>query len=224
LGVHFLDSQSHPVPLSGKSLNQIAAIEVDAIDPRTGDVEIILLTDVDSPLLGPTGAPRMFGPQKGADPLTVEQLETGMTNLANVAAKTLGKDLRNVAGAGSAGGLGFGLAAFLGASIEQGAPAILHAIHFNDALEWADVVITGEGRLDVQSRRGKAPEEVRRRARSVNKPVFALAGSVDANAGGDYDGFFSLVEIVGEKDAFNKTLPSIEKATSIIWPQIAKGR
>ena len=222
LGVHFLDAQGHPVSLSGKGLSRIATIELDALDPRVREVEIVALTDVDSPLLGPAGAPRMFGPQKGADPLTVELLETGMANLANVVAEALGKDLRNVAGAGSAGGLGFGLAAFLGATIEQGAPAILHAIHFNDALGWADVVITGEGRLDVQSRRGKAPEEVRRRARSAGKPVFALAGSVDSSAGSDYDGAFSLVEIVGEKDAFHKTMESIEKAASTIWPQISR--
>jgi glycerate kinase len=224
LGIHFLDAQSHPVSLSGKGLSRIHTIELGALDPRIRDVEIVALTDVDNPLLGDSGASRVFGPQKGADAITVELIESGMVNLADVAAEALGKDLRDSPGAGSAGGLGFGLSAFLGATIEQGAPAILHAIRFNDSLAWADIVVTGEGRLDAQSGRGKGPEEVRRRARSSGKPVFALAGSVDPVAGADYDGTFSLIDIAGKKDAFENTLVSIEKAASHIWPRISIGR
>ena len=141
-----------------------------------------MLCDVDNPLLGERGAARVYGPQKGATPDQVEQLERGLAHLVEVCRKCDIACDPDVHGAGAAGGLGFGLATFLGAQLVPGASAVLDLIGFDERLSRANVVMTGEGRLDAQTAQRKAPMEVARRARSVGIPVLAVVGSVGEGA------------------------------------------
>ncbi|HEX4640796.1 MAG TPA: glycerate kinase [Chthoniobacterales bacterium] len=143
-----------------------------AVFPR-----VVAAVDVRNPLLGSRGATRTFGPQKGGTSEQLEILESGLTRLADVVARDLGSDFRNTPGAGAAGGLGFGLMSFCGATVKSGFEVVAEFIGLSAAIANADVVITGEGRLDEQSLEGKAPAGVARLAREAGKRVFAIAGS-----------------------------------------------
>jgi glycerate 2-kinase len=138
---------------------------------------ITAAVDVRNPLLGERGATRTFGPQKGGTPAQLEQLERGLARLADIVTRDLGCDFRDVPGAGAAGGLGFGLMSFCGATIRPGFDLVSEFIGLRSAIEQADVVVTGEGRLDEQTLEGKAPAGVARLAREAGKRVFAIAGS-----------------------------------------------
>lgn len=221
LGIRFIDASGRSVQPSGGSLSRIVSIDASGLDPRLKEARIIALSDVDNPLLGENGAARVFGPQKGADAVAVEMLEAGLKNLA--AAASPGRDLRNEPGAGAAGGLAFGFMTFLGAQLLPGASAILDAIRFDEALSWADVIITGEGRLDAQTLRGKAPETVKNRAKSAGKCVAAFTGAVDRAAGAadGYDAAFALLDAFGEAASINDTLNSLEKLAFDNAPEIA---
>jgi len=145
----------------------------------TGGVfpKVIAAVDVRNPLLGPRGATRTFGPQKGGTPEQLEILESGLNKLADVVTRDLGCDFREVPGAGAAGGLGFGLMSFCGAAVKSGFEVVAEFVGLRSAIEDADVVITGEGRLDEQTLEGKAPAGVAGLARQLGKPVFAIVGS-----------------------------------------------
>jgi glycerate kinase len=144
---------------------------------RRMTARITAAVDVRNPLLGPRGATRTFGPQKGGTPEQLELLENALKRLADVVARDLGSDVRETPGAGAAGGLGFGLMSFCGATIRSGFDVVAEFIGLRDAITKADVVITGEGRLDEQSLEGKAPAGVARLARTAGKRVFAITGS-----------------------------------------------
>jgi glycerate kinase len=139
--------------------------------------KVIAAVDVRNPLLGPRGATRTFGPQKGGTPEQLEVLERGLARLANVVARDLGCDFRDNPGAGAAGGLGFGLMSFCGASVRPGFDVVAEVVGLRAAIERADVVITGEGRLDEQTLEGKVPDGVARLARGSGKRVFAIVGA-----------------------------------------------
>ena len=146
-------------------------------------VEITAAVDVRNPLLGSRGAARIFGPQKGGTPEQLQILERGLKRFADIVARDLGQDFRDIPGAGAAGGLGFGLMSFCGAKIRSGFDVVAEFIGLKDAIAKADLVITGEGRLDEQSLEGKAPAGVARLAREAGKAVFAIAGfASDASA------------------------------------------
>jgi glycerate 2-kinase len=138
---------------------------------------VVAAADVRNPLLGPRGATRTFGPQKGGTPEQLDILETGLRRLADVAAHDLGSDFRDTPGAGAAGGLGFGLMTFCGATIKPGFEMVAEFVGLRSAIEKSDAVITGEGKLDEQTLEGKAPAGVARLARQLGKPVFAIVGS-----------------------------------------------
>ncbi|HEX8077559.1 MAG TPA: glycerate kinase, partial [Chthoniobacterales bacterium] len=140
-------------------------------------VTITAAVDVRNPLAGPRGATRTFGPQKGGTPQELAMLERGLTRLADVVATDLGTDFRDLPGAGAAGGLGFGLMSFCGATIKSGFDVVAEFIGLKGAIAKADIVITGEGRLDDQTLEGKAPAGVARMATEAGKRVFAIAGS-----------------------------------------------
>ncbi len=142
-------------------------------------IEFIALCDVQSPLLGPRGAARMFGPQKGATPEQVERLEAGLENLVRVCRECKIPCDPDQPGAGAAGGLGFGLATFLGAKLVPGAPYILDLLNFDERCRRADLVITGEGKMDMQTAEGKACAEVAKRAERAGKPCIAVVGTTD---------------------------------------------
>jgi glycerate kinase len=153
---------------------------------------IIAAVDVKNPLLGQNGATRVFGPQKGASQSDLDNLERALTRLADVVATGFGVDYRNEAGAGAAGGLGFGLLSFCGATIQQGFKVVAEAVGLESKMKDADLVITGEGSLDRQTLEGKTPAGVARLARKLGKPVFAIVGraSNDQEVREVFDGIY----------------------------------
>jgi glycerate kinase len=165
-------------PRSLQILNAIALLDSSSILRST---RLIALCDVQNPLLGPRGAARMFGPQKGASPEQVERLEAGLENLVHVCRERGIPCDPDQPGAGAAGGLGFGLATFLGAKLVPGAPYVLDLLNFDERCQRADLIITGEGKMDMQTAEGKACAEVARRAERAGKPCIAVVGTTDGH-------------------------------------------
>ncbi|HOI55306.1 MAG TPA: glycerate kinase [Phycisphaerae bacterium] len=178
LGASFRDAQGHETPRGGRGLAQIAAVRIDKLDPRLAQCDVLVACDVRNPLTGPEGAAAVFGPQKGATPDQVAALDAGLRNLAQRLRDDLGRDVESVPGAGAAGGLGAALMALLVAELRPGIDLVLDATRFNDHLAGADLVLTGEGRLDAQSLHGKATVGVARRSRDAGVPCIVIAGSL----------------------------------------------
>ena len=183
LGAHFLDADGNVLPGDGATPAQVARIELDGLNPRLAGVSVQVVCDVDNPLTGANGAARVFGPQKGATPQQVEQLDAGLARLADVIEQTLGLDVRHVAGAGAAGGMGAGALAFLHAELVRGADLVNETIGLEPAMAGADLVLTAEGQLDGQTAAGKAPAAVAAMAQSHGIPCIAVAGSLGDDAG-----------------------------------------
>lgn len=179
LGARLLDATGEPVGPGGAALADVATADLSGVDPRLGEVDVIAATDVDNPLLGPTGAAAVYGPQKGAWPADVGPVDAALANFADRVEAALGRELRSVPGAGAAGGLGFGLLAFCGARLAPGIEVALDLVGFDAALAGADLVITGEGRIDLQTLHGKVLAGVAGRARAAGVPVYAIGGAVD---------------------------------------------
>lgn len=182
LGVRFLDKNQDVVPLEAYSLQDIASIDMSHLDPRIKDTNIIVMCDVDNPLCGKLGASAIYGPQKGATAKQIEYLDKGLQNLARVVKNSGLEDSSNYPGAGAAGGLGFGLVTFLNATLSSGIDVVLKANRFDEMLEYADIVITGEGRIDYQSVHGKVPTGVAKMAKEKNKPTIAIVGCIGNKA------------------------------------------
>ena len=178
LGVRLLDAAGEPLAAGGAALIDLQRIELDGLDPRIAGIEILVAADVDNPLCGPRGASHVFGPQKGANPAQVEQLDRALGHFADLMAATLGEDYREVPGVGAAGGLGFAARAVLGARFRPGIELVAELSGLAAAMQGADLAITGEGRLDGQSLHGKTPVGVARVAQAAGVPVVALAGSL----------------------------------------------
>lgn len=207
LGVRFLDRRGHDLPEGGGALPQLARIDMQGLDRRlrAGNVELELACDVTNPLTGPHGASCVYGPQKGATPRMVAQLDAGLGHLAAIIQRDLGKTVEHVPGAGAAGGLGAGLLAFLGARPRSGVDILLEVTDLPRQLRGCDLVITGEGRLDVQTISGKAPGGVAKAAKSLEIPVLAICGSVAPDAPAvlklGIDAYFSALEqIIDESE------------------------
>ncbi|CAM5522800.1 glycerate kinase [Streptomyces griseomycini] len=178
LGARFLKADGEPVAPGGGGLAELASADLSGLDPRLGEVELILASDVDNPLTGPKGAPAVYGPQKGASPQDVERLDAALTHFAKVLEGAVGPVAAEYAvssGAGAAGGIGYG-ALLLGAGFRPGIAVMLDVLGFAPALERADLVITGEGSLDQQTLHGKAPAGVAAAARAAGKEVVAVCG------------------------------------------------
>lgn len=178
LGARFLDADGEPVAPGGGGLADLASADLSGLDPRFASVEFILASDVDNPLTGPKGAPAVYGPQKGASPDDVEALDSALAHYAKVLEEAVGAKAAGYAaspGAGAAGGIGYG-ALLLGARFRPGIEVMLDVLGFAPALEWADLVITGEGSLDEQTLHGKAPAGVAAAARAKGKEVVAVCG------------------------------------------------
>ena len=180
LGARFLDDAGEPLARGGGALSQLAAVDTTGLlqPPRRG---VRLLVDVDAPLLGPDGAAAQFGPQKGAHPADVVRLEQGLARLAALVDPA--GLVSNLAGAGAAGGSGFGLAALWGADLARGAAAVAELTRLAEQVSSYDLVVTGEGRLDAQSFRGKVVGQVCETAGDLCVPVWACVGSQSASAG-----------------------------------------
>lgn len=178
LGAELLDVQGQPLPPGGAALADLETLRLEGLDPRLASLKVEAAVDVDNPLLGERGASAVFGPQKGASPSDVAQLDDALGHFADLAAQVLGHDDRNRPGAGAAGGMGFAAQAFLGATLKPGIEMLMQEAGFASLLEQADLVITGEGRLDGQSLAGKTPIGVARAAAQQHTPVIVLAGSL----------------------------------------------
>jgi glycerate 2-kinase len=178
LGVKFLDAQGQPLPPGGAALARLDRIDVSNRHPKLAEATIIGATDVTNPLCGPTGASAVYGPQKGATPEMVEELDQALRQFARVVQRDLGQYVLDRPGSGAAGGLGAGLMAFSGAELRSGIDMVCEVLEFDRHVEGASLVITGEGRSDESTIYDKAPVGVARRAMARGVPTIILAGSV----------------------------------------------
>lgn len=187
LGVGFLDADGQSFVPVGDTLGRIARIDTAKADELLRSVEITVMCDVTNPLYGPTGAAYVFAPQKGADAEKVKSLDAGLRHFGDVIRSQLGIDVSRMPGAGAAGGMGAGCVALLGGMIQSGIDAVLDVTGFDRQLEGADLVITGEGRIDSQSAGGKVISGVARRTKAKGIPLIAIAGGIADSAGAVYD-------------------------------------
>ncbi|KRA06350.1 glycerate kinase [Pseudomonas synxantha] len=178
LGVQLLDAASQPLPPGGLALTRLSHISLESLDPRLAQVRFEIAADVNNPLCGPHGASAIFGPQKGASPEQVAQLDAALGHFADHCAQVLANDVRDQPGSGAAGGLGFAAKAFLGARFRPGVEVVAELVGLDDAVRGADLVITGEGRFDAQTLRGKTPFGVARVAQRHGVPVIVIAGTL----------------------------------------------
>lgn len=178
LGVRFLDESGLEIGWGGGELGRLHQIDISGLDKRLSNVSFVAACDVDNPLTGPTGASAIFGPQKGATPEMVRLLDANLHHYAKTIQKDIGLDLESVPGAGAAGGLGAGVLAFLKAELKRGIDIVIEASGLEDAVKGADLVITGEGRIDSQTIYGKTPIGVAKTAKAFGIPTLALAGCV----------------------------------------------
>jgi glycerate kinase len=199
LGVRLLDAGGAELPPGGAALARLARVDAGGLDPRLAGVEVVVASDVDNPLTGPHGAAHVFAPQKGADPAQVEELDAALTRWAEVLWRDLGVDVAGRPGAGGAGGTAAGAMAVLGATVVSGAGLVCDLVGLDDALAGADLVLTGEGALDLQTLHGKAPAVVAGRARAAGVPCLGLAGVVQLSpaelVAAGFVGAHGLVEI-----------------------------
>ncbi len=190
LKFRFEDADGNKLAGNGKNLAKIRKITVPKF---AGNISVKIICDVDNPLLGKNGAAAVFGPQKGASGEMLAHLENGLKNWSEVIQKKTGKSYADVKGAGAAGGMAVPLMAFLNAEIVPGADFVLSQINFDEHVNWADIVITGEGKIDNQTLNNKAPLAVAKVAAKYNKPVFAIAGKTEKEASQAFNGIFSFV-------------------------------
>jgi glycerate kinase len=176
LGARLLDADGREVPEGGVGLARVAGIDLAAVRERADGVRLTVACDVDNPLTGPHGAAAVYGPQKGAGPAQVLELDDALAHWARVVERATGEDLSRVPGAGAAGGVGFAALALLGATLRPGIDLLLDLVGFHDRLAGAALVVTGEGALDEQTLRGKAPAGVAAAARAAGVPVVAVCG------------------------------------------------
>lgn len=179
MGVRFFDRTGTPLVPTGGTLGEVERIDVSAARERLRGVEITAMCDIDNPMYGENGAAYVFAPQKGAGPEQVRALDAGLRRLAGVMRRELGMDFAELPGAGAAGAMGAGVTAFLGASLQSGIESVLNAVDFDSAAADADLIFTGEGRLDSQSMRGKVVIGVARRAKRLGKRVIAIVGGAE---------------------------------------------
>jgi glycerate 2-kinase len=179
-GMRLLDSVGQDLPPGGLALAKLAQIDAQSLDPRLKNVRLIIATDVNNPLCGPRGASATFGPQKGATPALVQALDSSLERFADLSAQNLGHDFRDTPGAGAAGGLGFAAIAWLGATVQPGADLVAQTVGLEQTLNLADLVFTGEGRMDEQTLHGKTPMAVINLAKKREIPVIALVGGLGA--------------------------------------------
>lgn len=187
LGIRFLDQAGNAYVPTGETLDRLARIDASGLDPAVRAAEITVMCDIDNPLCGPTGASAVFGPQKGAGPDLVARLDRNLRHLAEVIWRDLGTEIVNLPGSGAAGGMGGGMVAFLGGRLQMGIETVLDTVGFDTMVQGATAVLTGEGRIDGQSLRGKVVIGVARRAAAAGVPVIAVVGDVAPGAAAAYE-------------------------------------
>ncbi len=227
LGFEILDSRGNQVETGAKGLADIVSINDAKIIPELRKCKFTIACDVDNPLYGENGCSRIFAPQKGADSQMVDEMDNWMRNYAEAVKKYNKSAEADFPGAGAAGGLGFAFMSFLSGKLERGIDIVLKMTEFEKYIKDADIVITGEGRLDGQSVMGKVPVGVSKIAKKYNKPVLAFAGSVTKEASvcneHGIDAFFpvlrnvcTLEEAMAEKNAYNNIADTAEQVFRLI--------
>lgn len=182
LGVKLLDREGKEIGFGGGELKKISKIDTRHMDRRLSDTKILVASDVTNPLCGPKGASKIYGPQKGATPEMAEELDRSLAHFAEMIKKDLHKDVKDIPGAGAAGGLGAGLMAFLNAELRPGIDIVIEVVKLEEVIKNADLVITGEGKIDSQTICGKAPIGVAKIAKKYNIPVIAIAAIIGEDA------------------------------------------
>ncbi len=183
LGAKLLTAEQQQIAPGGASLSSLAQIDLSELDPRLADCQIDVACDVTNPLTGPQGASAVFGPQKGATAPMIERLDSGLQHYAQIIARDLDIDVLSLEGGGAAGGMGAALYAFCGAKLRPGIEIVTDALQLAELVADADLVITGEGRIDSQTIHGKVPVGVAKVAKQFNVPVIGIAGSLTADVG-----------------------------------------
>lgn len=212
LGARFLDKDGNELSGCGKDLAEVSTIDLAHLDSRLSDASVTVLCDVKNPLCGENGATYTFAKQKGATPETMKLLENGMQNYRDVIRRQFGIDCDLIKGAGAAGGLGAALKVFLHVTMQSGIETVLDLIGFDDLLDGADLVVTGEGRADSQSVCGKVMQGVALRAKARGIPVYGLCGSLGDGAELLYDcGVTSLYSLVVENTSIEEAMTNAEE-------------
>ena len=227
LGCGFLDKKGNDCGEGGAALSRISSIDIDGLDKRIAEADIRVACDVENPLCGTNGATYIYGPQKGVTEDMKKPLDEAMSNYADVCAEKLGKDMRDVSGAGAAGGLGFAFISFLGSKLVPGIELIMEATGLETEMKDGDIAITGEGRLDLQTAMGKAPVGVAKLAKKYGLMTMAFAGSVTKEAvkcnEAGIDAFFPIVrgistlsEAMDNANARANMADTVEQAARLI--------
>ena len=196
LGVKLLNQEGKEVGFGGGELNKIFRIDTKYLDNRLSETKVLIASDVSNPLCGPKGAAQVYGPQKGATPEMIKKLDESLVYFAEIIKRDLNKDVKDIPGAGAAGGLGASLLAFLDAELRPGIEIIIKIVKLEQAIKDADLVITGEGKIDSQTIYGKAPIGVAKIAKKYNIPVIAVAAIIGDDADIVYQyGINTLIKI-----------------------------
>lgn len=214
VGIRLVDQRGDELPPGGAALRRLARIDASGLDPAVRGVEVVAACDVDNPLTGPKGASAVYGPQKGATPEQVGLLDEALGHLAAIIHRDLGLDVSDVPGAGAAGGMGAGLVGFLGARLRPGFEVVAAALDLERRLERADVAVTGEGRYDAQSERGKAPAGVLGMARDAGCRTVLVAGQVEPSVSPPADLVYSLADRAGLEAALARPRELLEEAAA----------
>lgn len=187
LGAVFRDADGKAFVPVGETLENIASIDLSGMPERLREIPIVTMCDIDNPLCGPLGAAHVFAPQKGADEAMVERLDKGLLHMAEIVRRDLGVDITELHGAGAAGGMGGGMVAFFGGILQMGIETVLDTVGFDSLIKGADLVFSGEGKIDFQSLLGKVVIGVARRTKKAGVPLIAVVGDIGDNIGGAYD-------------------------------------
>ncbi|WP_436858979.1 glycerate 2-kinase [Citrobacter tructae] len=228
LGAKLCDANGTEIGYGGGSLNSLNTIDISGLDPRLKTCVIRVACDVTNPLVGQSGASRIFGPQKGATEAQIVELDNNLAHYAAMIKKSLGVDVKQVPGAGAAGGMGAALMAFLGADLKSGIEIVTQALNLEEHIHDCTLVITGEGRIDSQSIHGKVPVGVANVAKKYHKPVIGIAGSLTQDVGVVHqhgiDAVFSvLTRISTLEEAFRGAFDNIYRASRNIAATLAVG-
>ncbi|WP_435952011.1 glycerate 2-kinase [Dryocola sp. BD626] len=228
LGAKLVDATGKEISPGGGSLLSLNSIDISGMDKRLESCVINVACDVTNPLIGDNGASRIFGPQKGADEATIVELDRNLAHFADVIKKHLRIDVKNAPGAGAAGGMGAALMAFLGADLRSGIEIVTEALNLEEHIHDCSLVVTGEGRMDSQSIRGKVPVGVAAVAKKYRKPVIGIAGALTSDVAVVHqygiDAVFSVLNSIGTlEDAFKNAFENIYRASRDIAATVAIG-
>ncbi|PML77577.1 glycerate kinase [Enterovibrio norvegicus] len=223
LGAKLLDESGNPIAFGGGALSTLHTIDTSGIDPRLAQVKLEVACDVDNPLCGEKGASAVFGPQKGATPKMVSTLDSNLARYAQIMKSQLNSDVKDRAGAGAAGGMGAALLGLFDADLRPGINIVMDAVNLSEHLKDADLVITGEGRIDSQTIHGKTPIGVARCAKTFGLPVIGIAGSITQDSVVVYDhGIDVLFSVVSGACTLEDALANAKENVELTAQNVAR--